>query len=189
MMNGVYIDVFVYFKTSDIPKMQKFHLWYISVVRRLIGMRWADRPRKGHHYYLSMIALPVMRLFSFLSLHKYYIHVLSWYEKRKTHYRVDSMGFNLKKVGAVPDEWFHGTVEAEFCGRKYPILARYDDFLRHWYGERYMELLPVSARKSVHSVVRIDLGQTMFSETMHDSAFRDADLRGELFEISKTSDE
>lgn len=182
MMNGVYIDVFVYFKTSNVPCIQKFHLWYINVVRRLIGLRWADRARKHIHYYLSKIALPFMRLIPFMWWHKYYIHVLSWFEKRKTRYRVDSMGFNLKKVGAVPDEWFHGTVEAEFCGNKYPILARYNDFLTHWYGEHYMELLPVSGRKSVHDVVRIDLGQTMFAETMHDPAFRDVDLRGELFE-------
>jgi len=182
MMNGVYIDVFVYFKTSDKAFMQKFHLWYINVVRRLIGLRWADRPRKHIHYYKSKIALPIMRLFPFLWLHKYYIHVLSWYEKKKTHYRVDSMGFNLKKVGAVPDEWFHGTVEAEFCGKKYPILKHYDDFLSHWYTDKYMELLPVSNRKSVHDVVRIDLGQNLFDETAHDSAFRDVDLRGELFE-------
>ncbi len=185
MMNGVYIDVFVYFKTSNIPFMQKFHLWYIQVVRRLIGLRWADRPRKNLHYYKSMVALPIMRLFPFLWLHKYYIHVLSWYEKRKTHFRVDSMGFNLKKVGAVPDEWFHGTVEAEFCGKKYPILAHYNDFLSHWYTNKYMELLPVSSRKSVHDVVRIDLGQNLFDETTHDPAFRDVDLRGELFETYK----
>lgn len=182
MMNGVYIDVFVYFKTSNIPAIQKFHLWYINVVRRLIGLRWADRPRKHLHYYKSMIALPIMRLFPFAWLHKYYIHVLSWFEKSKSSYRVDSMGFNLKKVGAVPDEWFHGTVEAEFCGKKYPILARHDDFLKHWYGQRYMELLPVSGRKSVHDVVRIDLGQTMFPETVHDPKFRNVDLRGELYE-------
>lgn len=185
MLNGVYIDVFVYFKTSDVPALQKFHLWYINVVRRLIGMRWADRPRKGHHYYLSKVALPIMRLFSFTSLHNYYIHVLSWFEKRNTHYRVDSMGFNLKKVGAVPDEWFHGTVDATFCGKTYPILEHYNDFLSHWYGQRYMELLPVSGRKSVHDVVRIDLGQNLFDETMHDNAFRDVDLRGELYETYK----
>ena len=185
MMNGVYIDIFVYFKTSNIPMLQRFHLWYIQVVRRLIGLRWADRPRKNLHYYKSMVALPIMRLFPFAWLHKYYIHVLNWYEKRNTRYRVDSMGFNLKKVGAVPDEWFHGTVEAEFCGRKYPILARYDDFLKHWYGSHYMELLPVSGRRSVHDVVRIDLGQNLFPETAHDPAFRDVDLRGELFETYK----
>lgn len=185
MMNGVYIDIFVYFKTSNIPCMQKFHLWYIQVVRRLIGLRWADRPRKHLHYYKSMVALPIMRLFPFLWLHKYYIHVLSWYEKRKTHYRVDSMGFNLKKAGAVPDEWFHGTIEAEFCGKKYPILAHYHEFLSHWYTDKYMELLPVSSRKSVHDVVRIDLGQNLFDETAHDPAFRDVDLRGELYERKK----
>lgn len=185
MMNGVYIDVFVYFKTSNIPFMQKFHLWYIQVVRRLIGLRWADRPRKNLHYYKSMVVLPIMRLFPFLWLHKYYIHVLSWYEKRNTRYRVDSMGFNLKKAGAVPDEWFHGTVEAEFCGKKYPILERHHDFLSHWYTDKYMELLPVSSRKSVHDVVRIDLGQNLFEETAHSPEFRNVDLRGELFETYK----
>ncbi len=188
MMNGVYIDVFVYFKTSNIPAIQKFHLWYIQVVRRIIGLRWADRPRKHLHYYKSMVALPILRLFPFSWLHKYYIHVLSWFEKTNSKYRVDAMGFNLKKVGAVPDEWFHGTVEAEFCGRKYPILAHYDDFCKHWYGERYMELLPVSSRRSVHEVVRIDLGQTMFPETMHDPRFRDVDLRGELYETYKKNE-
>lgn len=48
-----------------------------------------------------------------------------------------------------------------------------------------MELLPVSGRKSVHDVVRIDLGQNLFDETMHDNAFRDVDLRGELYETYK----
>lgn len=185
MMNGVYIDVFVYFKTSNNPKMQKFHLWYIQVIRRLIGLRWANRARKNLHYYKSKLVLPIMRLIPFSWFHKYYIHVLSWYEKRKTHYRVDSMGFNLKKVGAVPDKWFHGTVEADFCGKKYPILKHYNDFLSHWYSNKYMELLPVSDRTSVHDVVRIDLGQNLFEDTVHDPKFRDVDLRGELFETYK----
>lgn len=182
MMNGVYIDIFVYYKTSDHPFFQKLHIRHINAVRRLIGIRWADKPRKNIHYYFSIVALPIMRLFPFMWLHKYYMHVLKRYEKKGTHYRVDSMGFNLKKVGAVPDEWFHGTIETNFCGLKLPILEHYDDYLRHWYGEHYMDLLPLSGRKSVHDVVRIDLGQYLFDETKHDPAFRDVDLRGELFE-------
>lgn len=182
MMNGVYIDVFIYYKTSDHPFFQKLHIRHINAVRRLIGIRWADKPRKNIHYYFSIVALPIMRLFPFIWLHKYYMHVLKHYEKKNTHYRVDSMGFNLKKVGAVPDEWFHGTIETDFCGLRLPILEHYDDYLRHWYGEHYMELLPLAGRKSVHDVIRIDLGQNLFDETKHDAAFRNVDLRGELFE-------
>lgn len=182
MLNGVYMDLFVYFKTANRPLMQKVHLYWIRLVREIIALKWGDTPKKGKYYLGYAILLPFVRLIPFMWIHKYYIHVLSWFEKSKSKYRVDSMGFNLRKVGAVPDEWFHGRVEAEFCGRKYPILSRYHDFLKHWYGERYMELLPVSQRQSVHDVVRIDLGQYMFDETMHDKNFRDVDLRGELYE-------
>lgn len=182
MMNGVYIDIFVYYKTSNHPLMQKFHIKQISVMRRIIGIRWADRPRKKFHYHFSKVALPIMRRFPFIWLHRYYMHILKRYEKRNTHFRVDSMGFNLKKVGAFPAEWLDNVIECQFCGYTFPILERYDDFLRHWYGDHYMELLPVSKRKSVHSVVRIDLGQYLFDETKDDPSFRDADLRGELYE-------
>lgn len=185
MMNGVYIDVFIYHKTSDKPRKQKRHIRQIHIMRKIIGIRWADKPRKNMHYYFSKVALPIMRLFPFMTLHKIYTRILNKYERKNTHYRIDGTGFNLKKVGAFPDEWFHGTVEHEFCGYKFPIPAHYDDILSHWYSDRYMELLPISGRKSVHDVVRIDLGQNLFDETMHDDRFRDVDLRGELFEEYK----
>ena len=185
MMNGVYIDVFVYNKTSDKPKKQKRHIRYIHIMRKIIGIRWADKPRKNMHYYFSVVALPIMRLFPFMTLHKIYTRLLRKYEKKNTHFRIDGTGFNLKKVGAFPDEWFHETIDHEFCGYEFPILKHYDEFLKHWYGEHYMELLPLSGRKSVHDVVRIDLGQNLFEETRHDKRFRDVDLRGELFEVYK----
>lgn len=185
MMNGVYIDVFIYHKTSDNPRKQQRHIRKIQIMRRIIGIRWADRPRKNMHYYFSKVALPIMRLFPFMTLHKIYTRILRKYENKNTHYRIDGTGFNLKKVGAFPDEWFHGTIEHEFCGYKFPILAHYDEYLTHWYSEHYMELLPLSGRKSVHDVVRIDLGQNLFEETKHDKRFRDVDLRGELYETYK----
>ncbi|MCD8119013.1 MAG: LicD family protein [Lachnospiraceae bacterium] len=182
MMNGVYIDIFIYYKTADRPGKQKKHIRQIKFMRNVLGAHWSLKPKKTRYKHLYPIVWRIIKKIPWKWVHKYNRHVLEKYEKKNTHYRLDSTGFNLVKVGAVPDEWFHGTVEAEFCGRKFPILEHYDDFLRHWYGNHYMELLPLSDRKSVHDVVRIDLGQNLFDETMHDPRFRQADVRGELFE-------
>ena len=106
------------------------------------------------------------------------------YSWRDTRYGIDG-GFDLEVGRAVRDGWFHGTVDGEFCGHTFPILEHYNDYLSHWYSSHYMELLPISARASVHDVIRIDLGQNLFAETAHDKRFRDVDLRGELFEKEK----
>ena len=180
MANGVYVDIFVYYKTSDRPFMQKIHLNLIRIWRRVIGIRWADRPRKGYHYTASKILLPIMRIVPFRWYHLFYKKLLGMYEKRNTHHRIDS-GFNLMKCGAFPAEWFDETIEVDFCGHKYPIPARYDEYLRHWYGNHYMELLPISSRTSVHDVIRIDLGRYLTPETENGN-FHHADLRGELYE-------
>lgn len=182
MLNGVYIDVFIYYKTADSEKKQRQHIKKISNVRKWLAVRWHIRPVKKSLQY--RIRYKISRHISPAWLDKYYRKVLMKYDKKNTAFRVDG-GFNLEKAGAVPDEWFHGTTDAEFCGCTFPILKHYDEFLSHWYSKQYMSLLPITERKSVHSVVRIDLGQNLFDETMHDSRFRDVDLRGELYEVYK----
>lgn len=182
MLNGVYIDVFLYYKTADTAKAQQKHIKQVRRWRNLLGIRWADRKyQKGRFY---RFCWDVTHRINGDYFDKKYRKVCMKYDKKDTKYRIDG-GFNLEKAGAVPDEWFHGTVDATFCGHTFPILEHYDDFLTHWYSSHYMELLPVDGRKSVHDVVRIDIGQSMFDETMHDPRFRDVDLRGELYEINK----
>lgn len=181
MLNGVYIDVFVYYKTSNNKFFQKLHIKQIALLRKAIGIRWAIRKKPSRLY---NIAFTVSHWFPAKWYDKYYRHVLMKYNRRKSNYRIDG-GFNLEKVGAFPDEWFHGTVEAEFCGRKFPILEHHKEYLTHWYSSHYMSLLPVTDRISVHDVVRIDLGQNLFEETRKDPRFRDVDLRGELYEVPK----
>lgn len=184
MLNGLYIDVFVYYRTANTEFFQKKHIREIHELRKLIGIRWAIRKKKGIRYRISY---NITHLFPASWFDKWYRHVLMKYNWRKTKYRVDG-GFNLERVGALPDEWFHGTVDATFCGHTFPILQNYDSYLRHWYGDEYMKLLPPGKRQSVHDVVRIDLGQNLFDETRKDKRFRDVDLRGELYETAKVRD-
>ena len=180
MANGVYVDVFVYYKTSDRPAMQKLHLRMIEMGRLLLSARWVKRMPQGFKRLPVRLALRCMKVIPFSWYHRLYVGILNLYQKRNTHHRIDS-GFNLMKCGAFPAEWFDETVDKEFCGRKYPIPARYDDYLRHWYGEHYMEWLPICDRTSVHDVVRIDLGRHLTEETECKSLSPN-DLRGELYE-------
>lgn len=181
MLNGVYIDVFLYYKAPNGKKAQERFIKRVRRCRDMIGIRWAVRKKKSR---IHRICFTISHKFPASWFDKYYRHVLMKYEHTNSKYRIDG-GFNLEKCGAFPDEWFHGTVDAEFCGHTFPILAHYNDFLTHWFSSHYMELLPVVDRTSVHDVVRIDLGQCLFPETMHDPKFRDVDLRGELFEKMK----
>ncbi len=182
MLNGVYIDIFIYYKTADSEKKQQRHIRKLTKIREWLAVCWHIRPVKKAFRY--RIRYKISRHISHAWLDKYYRKVLMKYDRKNTAFRVDG-GFNLEKAGAVPDEWFHGTTDAEFCGYTFPILKHYDEFLSHWYSKQYMSLLPITERKSVHSVVRIDLGQNLFDETIHDSRFRDVDLRGELYEVYK----
>lgn len=188
MHNGVYIDIFVYYKTSDKPRKQQRHIRQILIMRRILGMRWVNRPRRHIHYYKSLVMLPIMRLFPTTFFRHLYIKLLEKYEKKDTHFLIDGSGFNLKKVGAFPKEWFDEITYRDFCGHSLPVLKRYDDYLKHWYGEQYMELLPFSSRNSVHDVIRIDLGDKLFEETSGGD-FHQMDFRGELYDKMKDPDE
>lgn len=181
MLNGVYIDVFVYYKTSNKKFWQNMHIKQLAIMRQAIGIRWAIRKKPSRLY---NILFTISHWFPAKWYDNYYRHLLMKYNRRKTNYRIDG-GFNLEKVRAFPDEWFHGTIDAEFCGKKYPILEHYKEYLTHWYSKNYMKLLPITDRISVHDVVRIDLGQNLFEETRKDPRFRDVDLRGELYEVEK----
>lgn len=184
MQNGVYVDIFVYYKTSNKPRKQRRHIKQIMFMRRILGMRWVNKPRKNFHYYKSLVMLPIMRLFPTTFYRHRYIKLLEKYEKKNTDFLIDGSGFNLDKVGAFPREWFDEITYREFGGHSLPVLKRYDDYLSHWYGEKYMELLPFSSRNSVHDVIRIDLGDKLFEET-YGGKFHQLDFRGELYEKIK----
>ena len=73
------------------------------------------------------------------------------------HFLIDSTGMNILK-GAFPAEWFEETIEMEFEGGFYPVPIGFDDYLRHWYGQDYMELPPEEKRNSGHDLLEVDLG-------------------------------
>lgn len=104
--------------------------------------------------------------------------MFNWNKRSK--YLIDGVGQNVGK-GAFPLSWFDEMTEVPYEDMTFSAPAKYDEYLRHWYGDRYMELLPISSRKSGHNLKRMDLGKYLFADTQ-DMPSHVNDLRGELYE-------
>lgn len=176
--NGVFLDILIYDKTSDDPKKQYKQLRKLKMYGRALNIRWWNSPRKNVHYRLSKILLPFMRKLPFEWYHNRFEKTAQKYRNADTHYLIDTVGQNLMK-GAFPAEWFDSVLYVPFENIELPVPAGYDGYLRHWYGEHYMELLPLSRRVSGHRFARVDMGEYVFSDGNLSSWH--LDKRGELW--------
>ena len=163
--DGIFVDILCYDKTSNYKVLQKLHITLIRIVKRAINIKWINFPRKNIHYRLSKIVLPILRLIPFDCLHFVFEKVVKLYShSKKSHYLLDSLGMNIKKVGAFPVEWFQDMITGEFAGQEVPITKAYDEYLKLWYGKNYMELLPLSKRMG-HKIVEMNVGK--YAEKSH----------------------
>lgn len=179
--NGIFIDVLVFDKTGNTPLSQKVHIKLIKIFRRLINVRWVNKARKGIHYRASKMFLPLMRKVPFRLYHYCFDKVLTIYHKnKKSAYLIDGVGLNLEK-GAFPAEWFGDFIDMKYEHMTFKVPVGYDNYLRMWYGDRYMELLPLSARFSGHKLLRLDLGKYVIPET-ENMKLHENHLLGELYE-------
>lgn len=181
IQNGIFIDVLVFDKTGNTEKSQKAHIKLIKIFRRLINVRWVNRARKGIHYTASKFFLPVMRKVPYKFYHRCFDKALTLYHNNdKSKYLIDGVGLNLDK-GAFPAEWFGDFIDMPYENMTFKVPVGYDNYLRMWYGDHYMELLPLSSRFSGHKLLRLDLGKYILPETENMKAHEN-NLLGELYE-------
>jgi lipopolysaccharide cholinephosphotransferase len=179
--NGLFIDILIYDKTAKSPKMQKLHTDTLRRWIRLMNIRWVNKPRKNVAYKFSKFALPIMRLFPMKLYHKIFNLMLKWYSHSSSKWAIDGVGQNIER-GAFPIEWLEDTIDVEFEDTTFPIPKGYDEYLRHWYGNNYMQLLPISTRNSGHVLKRIDLGSYATRFGFDNGKFHHASKAGELFD-------
>ncbi len=180
MENCIFIDVLAFDKTSNNKLMQKVHIKLIKILRRVINIRWVNVARKGIHYRKTKIFLPLMRLIPFGFYHRLLDATLKYYNNKNTGYLIDGVGLNIDR-GAFPAEWFGEFEDVQYENMTFKVPVGYDNYLRMWYGDRYMELLPLSARFSGHKILRLDLGKYLLEETEQMHAHENH-LLGELYE-------
>ena len=179
--NGLFVDVLVYDKTSNSLRGQKFHIKMIKIFRRIINVRWVNKARKGIHYRASKLFLPLMRKIPYNFYHYCFESALQMFSRKKnSRYIIDGVGQNLEK-GAFPIEWFEDLIDLPYEDMTFKAPREYDAYLKKWYGERYMELLPLSSRNSGHKLLKLDLGKYLFADTEKSEAHSN-NLLGEMFE-------
>ncbi len=181
IQNGLFIDILIYDKTSPVMKKQKMHITALRWMTRLISIRWVNKPRKGVAYKFSKIFLPFMRIFPLSFYHKIFDKLLTMYNKTSSHYLIDGVGMNIER-GAFTDSWFDDVVEMPFEDIMLPVPVGYDEYLRHWYGDKYMELPPVSVRNSGHALRRVDLGRYLTNFGYPEGDYFKSDVKGELYD-------
>ncbi len=181
IQNGIFIDVLVFDKTGNTKSAQRTHIKLVKIFRRLLNVRWVNVARKGIHYKASRRFLPLMRCVPYKFYHRCLDKALTLYHKNpKSRYLIDGVGLNLHK-GAFPAEWFSDFIDMKYENMTFKVPVGYDGYLRMWYGDRYMELLPLSSRFSGHFLKRLDLGKYVLPETENMNAHRNH-LLGELYE-------
>lgn len=159
MHNGIFFDVLSHDRTGQHKWSQKLHLMITMLTRSIVFNKWGNTDIKsgGSHPLLCKI----------LNKAKYLIPMplalwaqncsLEFFRNRKTEYLYDGMGRNLKR-GAFPAKWLDEAVYVDFEGYKFPVPKEYDKYLTYLYGD-YMQMIPVSQRRTSHSIVLTDLGE------------------------------
>ena len=164
MLKGFSTDVFIFDKTSDNRFFSKLHFKMLMALRLLMNVRWINEPRKDKSYMLSKLLLPILRIFSMDTYSKMYDKLLRKYEKRNTS-TVLPPATDHKWRGVMPKKWFETVTDAPFENVMSYIPTGYDDYLKRWYCEDYMDLLPLCQRTGSHDYYRLDVGNEIKTDS------------------------
>ena len=177
MRKGIFMDIFVFDKTSDKPFFQKLHFNTLMKMRLLMNVRWINCARKDKSYMLSKLLLPILRIFSMDTYSKWYDKVLRRYEKRKTS-TVLPPATDHKWRGVMPKKWFDDVTITQFENVPTYIPVGCDNYLKQWYGDDFMEMLPLCKRVGSHDFYRLDIGNEINS--VDESDVKHYNYKGEL---------
>lgn len=159
MHNGIFFDVLSHDQTGNHRWSQKLHLMATMLTRSVVFNKWGDTDIKGGgaHPIICKIVDHVKYLIPMPFAEWAQNKCLTFFKNRKTDYLYDGMGRNLKR-GAFPKKWLEEAVYVDFEGYQFPVPKEYDKYLTYLYGD-YMQMIPVSQRRTSHSIVLTDLGE------------------------------
>ena len=157
MHKGISIDIFVVDNVPADPKAA-YRFWKGLMRRRMImNVRWKNTARKGKAYLLSKLLLPFLRLRSMDSYSRSYEKAVRKYEHKDTGWVMPASS-DHKYRGTFPVETFSEVIPYRFDDVDTFIPVGYKDFLKAWYTDNYMEMLPLSQQNPFHDYYRLDLG-------------------------------
>ena len=160
MHNGIFIDILSQDNTSNNKLIQNLHIYTTLITRSMVFNKWAKKKMKtgGKHPILCKMANYMKDKCSYKFLEYLQDNTITLFKNnKKSKYLYDGMGRNLRR-GVFPKEWLEEVIYVDFEGYKLPVPKYYDEYLTYLYGD-YMQMIPVSQRRTSHSIVLMDLGE------------------------------
>ncbi len=159
MHNGIFFDILAHDRTGRSKWSQKLHLMTTMLMRSIVFNKWGDTDIAGGggHPIVCKIVDKVKYIVPMRFALWAQNRLLEFYKNRDTGYLYDGMGRNLSR-GSFPEEWLKEVVYVDFEGYRFPVPKEYDKYLTYLYGD-YMQMIPVSSRRTSHSIVLMDLGE------------------------------
>lgn len=160
MHNGIFIDILSQDNTSNNKFIQNLHIYATLITRSMVFNKWANKKMKtgGKHPVLCKIGNFMKNKCSYKFLEHLQDNIITLFKNsKKAEYLYDGMGRNLRR-GVFPKEWLDEVIYVDFEGYKLPVPKHYDEYLTYLYGD-YMQMIPVSQRRTSHSIVLMDLGE------------------------------
>lgn len=180
IQDGVFVDIFVYDKTSSNVKIQKLHINLIKLAHRFLYIKKDFKLEDSFNgYKLSLILKPFVKLIPVKLIYKFSNNTFTIFDKKKADYLIDGTGLNINR-GAFKKSCIEGLTELDFEGFKAPVPVNYDEFLKHVYGEKYLEEPHLYQRSGTHNFVRLDLGEYITDES---AILSEQSLDGELCDL------
>ena len=157
MHKGLSVDIFVVDNVPANPKAA-YRFWKGLMRRRmLMNVRWKNTARPDKVYLLSKLLLPFLRLRSMDSYSRSYEKAVRKYEHKDTGWVMPASSDHVYR-GTFPIETFTEVIPYRFDDVDTFIPVGYEDFLKAWYTENYMDMLPLCEQNPFHDYYRLDLG-------------------------------
>ena len=158
MPKGISVDIFVYDTVPDSTRAQRRHWKRLMHKRLFMNVRWRNEPRGGGvSRLISKLLLPILRLKSMDRYSESYDKATRRFEKRRTS-TVMAPATDHKWHDCMPREWFAEVVPCRFEDVDTFLPKGYDGFLKNWYGDDYMTMLPLAQQQPYHDYYRLDVG-------------------------------
>lgn len=157
---GIYVDVFPFDNVPDNAiraKLQKIRAtYYKHLLLNKCRYDYVDHRNKSKMRIAKAFGF-LAKLYSFDSIHKRYLKVMTRYNSVRTKRVTAFGGASSYEKETLDREWVENLSPLTFEDRSYLGPRDYDAYLTHFYGD-YMTPPPENVRNQGHGIVKISFG-------------------------------
>lgn len=159
MNNGIFIDIFPYDNVPEKKLKQKIQKFNIKLYRKILFIK-CDFDLTSNSIKKKILYFPIYALAIFFrknNIKEKLRKEMIKYNDFPSKFIVNHGGTYSYEREMIKKEWIEFLVLHKFEKGEYYIPKRYDEFLKHIYGD-YMKMPPIEERRGRHGVTKIDFG-------------------------------